>query len=194
VTTGTGVGSTTSGGGSIDPSAPACDSVCKRYSVCPNNMDVAGCASSCRTSRNGNPGCVGFFDDLLKCYETAPISCPVDESTCKAMRDRYQNCASPPLPPPPIFDAGIAPQCASMPMMPGPRACSGGASGGGATATSSGSGGASAPQCSTICFDSNMNQWSSNCVGDSCSCRFNGQEFCRCATPSACQTGTCCPF
>jgi hypothetical protein len=183
-------------GGSIviDPGA-TCDSVCQRImaSGCAQ-MSLPDCISSCESFRMEFPNCMPLYEDYLVCLQTTPLVCGPNGSDpmapqCDPIIQKLEACVLPPLPPP-SFDAGMPGQCSGM-VPPGPMSCAGG---GGGTATGTTSGGG-LPTCITDCTDRNNNTWESNCVGQVCSCRYDGMEYCKCIVngPSCVQAPSCCP-
>lgn len=191
----TSTGSTTTGaGGSVGPDpGGTCESVCQLLASL--GCMQPDCVSSCEQFRAKFPMCEALLDDLGHCFETTPIKCGPDGITsapaCETQSQNLSACTQGPGPvPPPPIDAGPA-QCASPP--PGPMSCSGG--GGGGSATTSGGGPGGAPSCFTQCNDAKGNTWTANCVGSTCSCTFNGVQYCSCtiAGPSCLGTSGCCP-
>jgi hypothetical protein len=193
-TGGTTSGSATTGaGGTIGPEpVPTCESVCQHFM----NFGCAQpeCVASCEDFRVKFPMCVPILDDLLRCLETSPIFCgpngtDVKAPGCEPFSEKLTACAQGPVPPPPPIDAG-PPQCGTPP--PGPMSCSGG---GGGSATTSGGGPGGSPSCFTQCNDASGNTWSANCVGNTCSCTYNGVQYCSCTTagPSCLGGPSCCP-
>jgi hypothetical protein len=191
VTSGTTGSTTTGAGGSSDPGV-TCGSVCTRllnFGCYPG--DLMSCVGACESSRAQVPQCAEIFNQLLLCLETSPISCGPDGSlqapACEPLAQKLEACR--PTPPPPVFDAGPPSQCGGM-VPPGPMVCSGG---GGGSAVTGGSGGQ--PTCISECTDAKNNTWRSNCVGDKCTCTYNGYTYCTCvlAGPSCFEARGCCP-
>jgi hypothetical protein len=191
---GTTVGGTTSGGGRMEPTAPSCETVCARlYQTGCYGATLSECVVQCQDLRLKTPMCATIFDDFLRCLVTTPLTCNRSGDmllpVCDDLNDRFSQCVTPSSPPP-IVDAGMGGTCDSMPKPPAGMMCSG--SGSSAAATS---GGGSPEQCSMLCNDARGNTWGSECVGNSCSCRYNGQEFCRCTTQGPyCLANGCCPI
>jgi hypothetical protein len=192
-------GSATTGvGGNTGGPQVTCDTVCQRFvaSGC-GQMSLPDCVQGCELIRMEFPNCDPLYDDYLLCLQTAPLLCNADGSNpmapqCDGFVQKLEVCTGgppPPPPPPPTVDAGPPVLCGGM-VPPGPMSCSGG--GGSAAATSTGGG---PPTCFTDCTDRNNNTWESRCMGTSCSCLYNGVQYCTCvvAGPSCLQAPACCP-
>ncbi|HEX9296129.1 MAG TPA: hypothetical protein VF881_09840 [Polyangiaceae bacterium] len=193
--TGTGTASSTSTGGSATggsagsggQAGATCAFVCERIlqAGCPDDA----CEAGCEKARTISDRCVSQFDAVLSCAATAPIVCgpmgEVDFPDCEMLVSIYRACVD--SRPPPL-DAGISPECSSIPPPPEPTVCSGG----GTTGTTSGGGGV--PSCSTECRDNAGHAWSSNCYGTTCTCSYNGIPYCQCVVAGdSCLVGSCCP-
>jgi hypothetical protein len=189
------MGSGGMGGGGTSNCDPACRHIIE--SGC-TTQTLDKCVTSCETARTENPNCTAVFDAFLGCLGSAKITCDpssdtVDLGACKALGDQAKACQNsnppPPPPPPPIGDGGPS-SCDSFPRPPAGMICSGTA-GGGSAVTSGGQ----APTCISQCYDSGNNEWASNCTGSTCSCTYNGREYCNCtlAGPSCLGTSACCP-
>jgi hypothetical protein len=200
--TGPGAGTTGPGAGTGGSTGVGvtCDSVCQRIvaSGC-SQQSQPECVKSCETFRGQFPKCGDLYDAYLVCLQTTPLLCGPggnDPSApqCEGIAQRLGQCVTPtPDPPPNPGDAGPA-ICPGM-VPPGPMVCSGGGSGVTSGSTTGGTGGPSQPTCINECTDANGNTWASKCVGSSCSCTYNGVQYCMCALagPSCLQAPGCCP-
>jgi hypothetical protein len=156
-------------------------------------MAQPDCVQACQSFRNQFPMCMPLYDDYLACLQTAPLVCGPNGSDpmapeCDGIVQKLQDCVGgQPPPPPPNFDAGGPGQCGGV-VPPGPMSCAGGGS-----ATGSSSGGQ--PMCFSSCTDQNHNTWESKCLGTTCSCTYNGHEYCTCTVPGPTCLGArgCCP-
>ncbi len=191
--TGTGGVSTTSTGaggspigGSAGQGGATCASVCDR--ILQSGCVQDACEKNCENARNASARCVSQFDAVLNCAAASSIVCgPMGEiefPDCDMLVSIYRACATG-TPPPPL-DAGISPECFTIPPPPEPTQCSGGG-----TATTTGGG---LPSCASECRDNFGHSWSSNCYGTTCTCSYNGMIYCQCTVAGdSCLVGSCCP-
>ncbi len=187
------------GSGGTVGTMSGCDAFCRHFieAGCPGPT-LDKCVTSCEEARTENPKCTALLDQFLACATSAKIVCDpasatVDLAECKAIADQAKACQisnpPPPPPPPPIGDGGPT-SCDGLPKPPGGMVCSGTA-GGGSAVTSGGQD----PTCITQCYDTGNNEWASKCSGSSCSCTYNGREYCTCtvAGTSCFASPPCCP-
>jgi hypothetical protein len=181
-------------GGAAPPDDPMCAMFCSVASmICPSGVP-GSCTSDCTITRLKYPQCSMLLDTFLKCGLSGGLVCTADRGlqwpSCTEISNALDNCINPPPPPP--RDAGPVPICGTVPS-PGP--CSGGGSSGGSTTTTGGQPTGGQPTCSSQCSDGNHNTWIADCVGNACTCWFNGTEYCQCTLGArACYAGGCCPM
>jgi hypothetical protein len=182
------------------PGTPTCQQICDR--VAQAGCAIDHCAENCIEPLTKSPSCAPEFEAALQCFVRAPLACvrggdDAEFSGCDRERDLATQCfkrtASPPpapVPTPPATSQPVPSTClGAAPVMPSGMACSGGGSSG----TTSGAGGNAVTTCQNVCTDSAGNVWSSDCVGSTCSCIYNGTTYCTCTSTGTGPCSSCCP-
>jgi hypothetical protein len=168
-----------SGGGGMGTCAGACMRIYQLPCTSSTTSTEPQCEQSCTTAlaQAQKDGCTAQINAVLACYQSGSITCDsqgqANTTACDAQTSALDRCANPP-----------PPGCGAIPYP------------GGSVTECTGFGGGGGPDGGTgtntqTCSDGRGNSWTSTCSGSTCSCGYNGMNYCSCTIPSG--TAACCP-